>query len=180
MGLNKAVPLRKTATTLLEVWPRWSCLAIFLGAGGAMAIRAVEGLVLLTPRLEISRPAIAVLVLCPSVIAGAIFGVALAILAIGGGGIRAVMPATTGFLIRLAVFLVPLVVTLQVVALGTQSSRMNWMATLLLGSLVALVPAAAISFAALMMHFPRARWRRAGQADAGTGRRVVQARAARR
>lgn len=136
-----------------ERWPAIALIAVLFATGIGMATIAIRALNRLATGGETSPYAVVVAVGAPAVIGGAIVGFAFALLRRRGLAPLAPHPAVgdSGKVVRLLVFLVPVVVIAPMAAAllgGTAGS--SW-STYVLAALVPLVPAAVVGFGTLLM-----------------------------
>jgi hypothetical protein len=136
-----------------ERWPAIALIALVFATGIVMATVALRELNALAAGGNTSPYAIAVAVGAPAVIGGAIVGFGFALLRRRGLAPLAPHPSVgdSGKIVRLLVFLVPVVVIAPMAAAllgGTPGS--SW-STYVLAALVPLVPAAVVGFGTLLL-----------------------------
>jgi hypothetical protein len=144
---------RRGRESLAERWPAFALLALLFATGIVMATIALRALNALAQGGNTSPYAIAVAVGAPAVIGGAIVGFGFALLRRRGLAPLAPHPALgdSGKVVRLLVFLVPVVVIAPMAAAMLGGTAGSTWSTYVLAALVPLVPAAVIGFGTLFL-----------------------------
>jgi hypothetical protein len=136
-----------------ERWPAYALIALVFATGIVMATVALRELNALAQGGNTSPYAILVAVGAPAVIGGAIVGFGFALLRRRGLAPLAPNPAVgeSGKIVRLLVFLVPVVVIAPMAAAFFGGTAGSTWSTYVLAALVPLVPAAVVGFGTLLM-----------------------------
>ena len=146
-------PRRGNGAPASERWPAIALIALLFATGIVMATIAIRALNTLASGGNTSPYAVVVAVGAPAVIGGAIVGFAFALLRRRGLAPLAPHPAVgdSGKVVRLLVFLVPVVVIAPMAAAMLGGTAGSTWSTYVLAALVPLVPAAVVGFGTLLL-----------------------------